>query len=83
VAEHDIRETDEREYARLDKSWYFMPEQSAETRIAFSQGVWDQRIRVVKKGIVENTPAIRISRVVMILISRHKWHFKLITVYRP
>jgi hypothetical protein len=38
---------------------------------------------VVKKGIAENTPAVRISKVVMILISRHEWDFKLITVCRP
>jgi hypothetical protein len=83
VAEQGIGERDVREYPRLGKSWYFMPEQSAGTRMAFSRRVWDPRIGVVKKGIAENTPAVRISKVVMILISRHEWDFKLITVCRP
>jgi len=41
-----------------------MPEQSAGT--AFSRPAWDPRIGVAKKGISENTPAFRISKVVMI-----------------
>jgi hypothetical protein len=55
----------------------------AGTRMAFSRRVWDRRIGVAKKGIAKNNPAVKISKVVMILISRHKWYFKSITVCRP
>jgi hypothetical protein len=51
-----------------------MPEQSAGTIMAFSQPVWDRRIGVAKKGIAKNNPAVKISKVVTILISRQKWY---------